>query len=370
MNIGVLTSSRADFGIYMPLLKVLHYNPKVNLNIIAFGTHLSKKHGFTIKEIKATNLGKLIQIKTPVNNQSPEQISRNISKTILIFSKFWAECKFDYVVCLGDRYEMFAAITAASTYNIPIAHIHAGETTLGAFDNAFRHSISLFSKILFVTTKQYEQRAKEINPIAKVFNVGALSIDNFKQNNLLNIHQFKSKFGIDLSKSTILCTLHPETVAYNKNIFYTKIYIDTLLEISKSYQILLTMPNADTIGDYMREQFLLKLKNVCNIIIVENLGMLGYLSCIKHCKCLLGNTSSGFVEAAYYNKWVINLGERQSGRIITPNIINVSFDKSKILKIFKSIVIKTLPKKCNIYGSGNAGEKIEQKLIQQILIGK
>ena len=181
MKIGVLTSSRADFGIYIPLLKQLQSDSIFKLEIIAFGTHLSKKHGFTITEIQDNNFSPIHEIETLLDSDTPKEMAVSIGKTCAKFADFWAKNKFDLVITLGDRYEMFAAVTAASPFNIKIAHIHAGETTLGAIDNAYRHAISLFSEYLFVSTEEYKKRAIEVvKQSAKVYNVGALSIDNLK----------------------------------------------------------------------------------------------------------------------------------------------------------------------------------------------
>jgi GDP/UDP-N,N'-diacetylbacillosamine 2-epimerase (hydrolysing) len=253
---------------------------------------------------------------------------------------------------------MFAAVTAASPFNVSIAHIHAGETTLGAIDNMYRHSISLMSKILLVTTDIYKKVAQQINSNAKIFNVGALSIDNLKQTNLLSIKDFKTKFNIDLNKPTILSTFHPETVDLLGNKAHTKEFLKALTALSEAYQIIITLPNADTMGDYIRKEILDSSSKNKNIITVESFGMLGYLSCMKHCKLLIGNTSSGFVEAAFFPKWVINIGNRQNGRILTANIISTEINAVKILKSVEKIKNKELSKNCNVYGDGETASRI------------
>ena len=197
MKIGVLTSSRADFGIYLPLLKLLKADSFFNLEIIAFGTHTSKSHGYTLDEINSYNFNIVHQLSTIPSSDSPKEISDSVGKTISIFSDFWSNNEYDLVIALGDRYEMFAAVSASSLFNIKIAHLHAGETTLGAVDNAYRHSISLFSKHLFVSTEEYKNRALQIvEQNVKVYNVGALSIDNLCTIEFLSKTEFKEKFNI------------------------------------------------------------------------------------------------------------------------------------------------------------------------------
>lgn len=358
MKIAVLTSSRADFGIYLPLLKQLQTDDFFSLEIIAFGTHLSKQHGYTINEIKNSDFRIVHEVDTPLHNKTAFDISNNIGETINIFADFWSKNRYDYIIALGDRYEMFAAVTATTPFVYKVAHLHAGETTLGAIDNIYRHAISLMSQLLFVSTDIYKVKAMEINPDAKTFNVGALSVENLKKIDFLDIESFKSKFNIDLSLPTILCTFHPETVNLEKNSTYIRELLLSFSELMKRYQVVITLPNADTIGDMIKEIILDYGKKKPELKIIESFGMVGYLSCMRYCKMMIGNTSSGFVEAAFFPKWVINLGNRQDGRILTKNIINVPVDTLAILKAVEDIESQTDITFPSIYGDGETASKI------------
>ena len=363
MRIGILTSSRADFGIYYPLIKELWKDKSFSVELIVFGTHLKKEYGYTIEEIEKYGFVVKHKIETLTANTTPQDISTSIGDAILKFSKFWNEHSFDLVFALGDRYEMFAAISATTPYNIDIAHIHAGETTLGAIDNTYRHCISLMSKYLFVTTNEYRKRAVEIiNRPKNVFNVGALSIDNLHKKELYSIQEFKDKFKIDLNKPSILSTFHPETVSIEKNEVHINELIGAFKILKDNYQIIITMPNADTTGDMIREKLIVFADEYKSIKLVESFGMKGYLSCMKYASLLLGNTSSGFVEASFFPKWVINLGDRQKGRIITKNILNTNINISDILKTVEKIKEFELPQDVNIYGDGKAANKIIRKI--------
>ena len=363
MKIGVLTSSRADFGIYVPLLKRLQSDSFFQLQIIAFGTHLSDEHGQTITEIKEEGFSNILTLKTMPDGDSPQAIAQSMGMTMMKFSEFWEGYSFDLVFALGDRYEMFSAVSAASPFGIPFAHLHAGETTLGAIDNAYRHAISLFSSLLFVSTELYAKRAKEIVKHGTfVYNVGALSIDNLKEVKLLDHDEFLEKFNIDLKIPTILSTIHPETVGFERNEAHVKEFIEAIRELSADYQVVVTLPNADTMGGMMRDALQAFLANESNIHLVESFGMRGYLSCMKNCSFLLGNTSSGFVEASYFPKYVINLGERQKGRLVTDNIINSPITKESIISAVKEIksrpeLLRTFP-----YGKGDTANKIVEIL--------
>jgi GDP/UDP-N,N'-diacetylbacillosamine 2-epimerase (hydrolysing) len=358
MKIGVLTSSRADFSIYLPLLKKINNDQNFELNIIAFGTHLKKEYGYTVDSIVKEGFDVAFKIDSLNNDDSPLAISNSMGKTIIEFSELWSTTKFDLVFALGDRFEMFAAVASSIPFNIKIAHIHGGETTLGAIDNCFRHSITSMSTYHFVVAEDYKKRVVEIVGNSKnIFNVGSLSFDNLSSLKLLSILEFKQSFDIDLEIPSILITFHPETVNYKLNENFVNEIILALSSLTK-YQQIITMPNADTTGKMVRKNLISYSKNKSNVKIVESFGTIGYLSCMKHCNFLLGNTSSGFAEAAYFPKWVINLGDRQKGRIVTPNILNVSINESEILNAVGKIEDASALKKIDIYGDGTAAEKI------------
>lgn len=365
MRIGVLTSSRADYGVYFPLLEKLGNDPEFQLELLVFGTHLSEKHGRTIDQIILDGFKIAEKINTLPLGDSPEDIAKAMGITTSAFSCIWTKHRYDLVFAIGDRYEMFAAVAAALPHNIAIAHIHGGETTLGAIDNSFRHSITTMSNYHFTAAEPYKQRVIQIlGHNSNVFNVGALSIDNIKQLNLLSIEEFKKTFNINLAKPTILSTFHPETISFEKNKDYVAELISAFNELSH-YQIVITMPNTDTMGQYIRRELEQFIKESTNIIGVENFGTLGYLSCMKHCKMLIGNTSSGFIEASGLEKPVVNLGDRQKGRIITQNIFNTPIVKRDILKAVKKAE-QYMPKETDlIYGKGDAASKIVKILKSQ-----
>lgn len=367
MNIGVLTSSRADFGIYLPLLKKIKEDHFFNLEIIAFGTHLSEKHGYTKTNILESGFTIKHELETTPNEDTEKAISKSIGETIIKFATFWAEHKneYDLVLCLGDRYEMFAAVTAGIAFNISFAHIHAGEKTLGAIDNIFRHSITFASKLHFTSTEEYKTRVLEMldTEYKNVTNVGALSLDTLIDFVPLTKEEFKNKWGVDFSTPTILTTFHPETVANSLNKEYAEIISDIIIKYTNSgYQFLLTMPNADTSGSIIRKVFEEKLGHNSKIFLLENLGTKGYFSAMKHCKFLFGNTSSGIIEAASFRKFVINVGERQKGRLASKNVFSVPIYSSEISKVIDFIFTQEEFVGDNIYYNKGASIKIVEVL--------
>lgn len=358
MKVGILTSSRADYGVYLPLLRKMSDDTFFEMEVIAFGTHLMEKFGRTGDLIYQDGFPVVEVSDTMSHGDLPADITQAMSKTMRAFSDFYNKYDYQLIIALGDRYEMFAAVSASVPFNIPIAHIHGGETTLGAIDNGFRHSITCFSKLHFTSTNLYKERVKEITGDSRnVYCVGALSIDNLNNLKLLEISEFKELYNIDLGRPTILFTFHPETVDFNKNEIYIKEVLNALEKLS-DYQIIITMPNADTMGLMIRQELERFAENKPNIRCVETFGAPGYLSAMKHCSFMLGNTSSGFVEAAFFPKWVINLGDRQKGRILTKNILQTPVTTEGILRSVERVNNSTLPEDCNIYGDGNSAGKI------------
>jgi len=365
MRIAILTSSRADYGIYLPLLKKLREDSFFDLDIIAFGTHLSPFHGETVKHIQNDGFEVKYKVESMLLTDSPEAIATAVGLTMIKFADFWQKYKseFDLVFCLGDRYEMFAAVTSGIPFNIPFAHLHGGETTLGAIDNIYRHAITLASKFHFVATNSYAKRvANLLDNATYITTVGALSLDNLTSLEMLSIVDFKAKWNIDLSKKTILCTFHPETVSYYANEKYADELIQAINELKDNYQILITMPNADTAGNIIRNALAANFSNDEKVLLVENLGSKSYFTAMKYCSFLLGNTSSGIIEAASFGKYVINLGDRQKGRAAGNNVIHTEVNSKAIIDAVHTIETQQNPSNENIYWNGGATNKIIENL--------
>ena len=361
MTIAVLTSSRADYGIYRPLLQALKDDAFFQTIIIAFGTHLSHNHGYTFSDIEKDGFEVEYALQNQLEGENPEDITNCIGKTTTQFAILWKKLKekSDLIICLGDRYEMFAAVQASIPFQIPVAHIHGGETTLGAIDNIFRHCLSLMSKYHFSATEIYSKKIQEmIGSTENIYTVGALGLDNIKKIQLLSIEDFLKTYQIDMIKPTILLTFHPETVNFEKNKAFAQEICQVIEETKHKYQYVITMPNADTMGNTIRNIFTEYAQNKSEIKLIENFGTKGYFSCINLCSFLLGNTSSGIIEAASFKKYVINIGDRQKGRLCSENTFQANINKLEILEAIKNI--ETLPeyKGSNIYGDGATTQKI------------
>lgn len=333
LRIGVLTSTRADFGPYQPLLeKLKDYSEEFETELIVFGTHLSQFHGYTRSEVEKFSAFPIREVYGMPLSDTPQAIADAYGSLISNFSQYWASHDYDWVFALGDRYEMSAAVQAGIPQGIKFAHLHGGETTLGAIDNIYRHQISLASTLHFVATDQFADRVKEITHSQDVYTVGALSLDNLSQLKLPSWSTVKEQFDID-TNDFILCTFHPETVAFGKNAAYSREASEALTQISESCPVVITMPNADTEGTLFRNAFLnLKNKYPTRFFLVESFGRLNYFAAMRQSKFLLGNTSSGIVEAASFQKQVVNVGDRQKGRPQSNNIINARFNAKAIVE--------------------------------------
>jgi len=361
MKIAVLTSTRSDYGNYRQLLKALKKDIFFDVTIIVFGTHLSHNHGFTVKNIYDDGyFNSIIEKNIIPEGDTPFSICKTMSKVIAGLAPIWRDNFYDLVFCLGDRYEMFAACACIVPYNLKLAHISGGEQTLGAIDDVFRHSITHMSTYHFTTTEDYRQRVVNLKGSDKnVYNTGSLNIDNLVNTKLLSKEEFKKQFGIDINLPSILITFHPETISYKKNEVYIHELISALNEIH-GYQLIITMPNADTMGNMIRDKLKAFISSNKHVIGVESFGSLGYFTCMKYCSFMLGNTSSGFVEAAFFSKYVINIGNRQNGRINNNNIINCEINAKKILAAVKNYKNYNLVQNSKIYGDGNSARQIIQ----------
>lgn len=373
VRIGVLTSSRADFGVYEPLLNSLREDSDIELGIIAFGTHLSRQHGFTLDEILLKKFQTKYTIPSLLADDSEEAISTSYALTSLKFSTFWAEhgSKFDIVFCMGDRFEMFAAVIAGVPFGIKFAHFYGGDYTLGAIDNVFRDCMTHCSILHFTSTNKCAERVKMLTGSDKgISAVGILSLAGSSTLDLLSAKEFQYRWKIDLSVPTILMTIHPDTIETKKNYTDAKIIFNVTEKLQEHYQIVITMPNADTNGSIYRNMFKKLADNESDkIYLVENFGIQSYFSCMKYSKLVIGNTSSGITESATFNKYFVNIGNRQKGRETGENVISVPFDEKSILTEVHRVLKKGEFHGKNIYYQKNSLKKII-KIVKESFNGK
>ena len=359
MKVGVLTSSRADYGIYLPLLNKIRRDDFFELEIIAFGTHLSRIHGYTLKDIEKDTYNCIHTISSLISNDSEESIASSYGLTVLKFADFWQVHKYDLVFCLGDRFEMSAAIQAGIPFGVKFAHLHGGEITLGAIDNIYRHQITLASTLHFTATDIFTEKVSNlIDSSQNVFTTGSLSLNDIKSFIPIEKQTFFERFGI-LEEEFILVTFHPETMSSQHNFLHAEEMKKALQEISKDKFIVITMPNADTQGSIYREAIeKLKLEVPDRVLLIENFGKINYFSAMYYASILLGNTSSGILEAASFEKYVVNVGDRQKGRAQSKNIINCEFEEKAIISSVSKAINSKVYSGDNIYFKSDAADNI------------
>jgi GDP/UDP-N,N'-diacetylbacillosamine 2-epimerase (hydrolysing) len=356
MRLGVLTSSRADFGIYQALLDRIRTDIYFDLTIIAFGMHILPYYGSTIDEIQERGFPVIDTIDSLLSSDDVTSIARSYGLTVIKFADYWQTHHFDLVLCLGDRFEMSAAVQAGIPFSTRFAHIHGGETTLGAIDNIYRHQITLASQLHFVATSIYAEKVRELTGSDKnIYTVGSLSLDGIEDFELQEQKDLRELYKFP-EGDFILTTFQPETADYLKNEEFAAIMKEAIAKLTPYINFVISMPNADTHGSKYRECFFyLKEKFPDRICLVESFGKKNYFSAMKYARLVLGNSSSGIIEAASFSKYVVNVGDRQRGRVTSNNIIGCEFSVSEIIDAISVGLKKGVYEGANVYvGSGAA----------------
>ena len=365
-KVCIVTGSRAEYGLLYWLIKEVEADKNLKLQLIATGMHLSSKFGLTYKEIeKDFKIDKKIDMH--LSSDTSVGISKSMSIAQASFAKAYIELKPDIVVVLGDRYEIFSAVTSAMISRIPIAHIHGGETTKGAIDEAIRHSITKMSHLHFAATEEYAKRVVQLgeNP-KKVFNIGGMGIENIKRLKLLSKNEFERSINFKLDKKNIIVTFHPVTLEGKTSKKHFQELLKTINELEDT-KIIFTKANSDLdvkIINKMIDQYTKKKPD--KSIGVASLGQLRYLSALQYVDAVVGNSSSGLLEAPSFKIGTINIGDRQKGRIKAKSVVDCLPNKKSIKKAFKKVYSKKfqniLKDVNNPYGDENASKKITKVL--------
>jgi len=367
MKICFVTGSRADYGLLKPLIKKFQNRKHFKTDIIVTGSHLSQKHGFTIKEIIKDKIKAIHKIDLSIKGDHPHDINSYIGKAIKLVSKKLIKIKPDLFVVLGDRYEVFSATTSAFVHQIPICHLHGGELTRGAYDNAFRHAISKMANLHFVANKKYKQRLIQMGEMPKnIFNVGGFGVDLIKKSKLLKKNELEKKLKIKFKKKNILVTFHPVTL--EKNTSYTQFHnVLKSLKKLKDTLIIFTETSSDSYGNVINEM----IKNFVSInkkfsCSFKSMGQLNYLSTLQFVDFVMGNSSSGLLEAPSFKIGTINIGDRQTDRLKAISVIDCLPKSKEINSAINKIYSKEFKKKIkgvkNPYGNGGAVDKTFSKI--------
>ncbi len=374
-KICIITGSRAEYGLLYWLIKEVQADKDLSLKLIATGMHLSLEFGFTYKEIeKDFKIDKKIDMN--LSSDTSLGISKSMSIAQTLFSKAYNELKPDIVVVLGDRYEVFCAASAAMISQIPIAHIHGGEITKGSWDDNIRHCITKMAHIHFTATEEYKNRVIQLGEEPKrVFNIGGMGIENIKKLKLLDKNQFENSINFKLNKKNILITFHPVTLEKNTSQKQFKELLNAINELDDT-NFIFTKTNSDLNGrpiNQMIDEYIKE--NPLKSIGFTSLGQLRYLSALKYVDAIVGNSSSGLIEAPSFKIGTINIGDRQKGRIKAKSVIDSLPIKKNLKKSFKKIYSSKFQKSLNSvknpYDKGLTSKKITKVLknvkIQNIL---
>ena len=365
-KICVVTGTRAEYGLLRWVMQGIKDDPELELQIIVTGMHLSPTFGLTYKEIESDGFQIDYRIETISELDSPVGIAESIAKGVQGCAVALNDLKPDLVVLLGDRFEIFAAATAAMVARVPIAHIHGGESTEGLIDEAFRHSITKMSQIHFVAAPEYRDRVIQLGESPNdVFLVGGLGLDNIKKLTLLDKASLEDVLGLKFKSRNLLVTFHPVTLECDTAAQQMNELLEVLAGLHDT-TVIFTLPNADTGGRIlikMIEEFVDANPNAYSY---KSLGQLRYLSCLQFVDGVLGNSSSGLTEVPSFKKGTINIGDRQLGRLKAESVIDCDPSSAKIKHALDVLYSQDFQDKCatvvNPYGDGGASNKVLEVL--------
>jgi len=328
-SVGVVTVGRSDYGIYRSVLRAIAAEADLDLQLYVTGMHLAPEFGSTVSMIEADGYPIAERIETLISSDSPDGIGKAMGLGLLGFSQAFARHRPDLLVVLGDRFDMYPAALAALPHHIPVAHIHGGEVSFGAIDDSLRHSLTKLSHLHFVATPAYARRVVQLGEEPwRVTVSGAPALDELETQPRLSAKDLESRFGISLAKPPLLVTFHPVTLEYDR----TPEQIAELLAAldDAGGPVIFTAPNADTAGRIVRGAVEKYVAGRRDAWLVENFGQQAYFSILPLAAAMVGNSSSGIIEAASFGLPVVNIGNRQAGRDRGPNVIDAPHTRNEI----------------------------------------
>ena len=362
-TICVVTATRAEYGLLKPLIFKLKEDKDIDLKMAVTGMHLSPEFGLTYKEVINDNIDIDEKIEILMSSDTNVGVCKSMAMAMMSFSEYFNRIKPDMIIILGDRYEIFSIASVATVLNIPLAHIHGGELTEGAYDDVFRHSITKMSYLHFTSCEAYRKRVIQLGEDPKrVFNVGAIGLDSIKSIKLLSLNELEESIDFKLDKKFGIVTFHPVTL----EIGAAEEQCNELLMALDNFnnmKFIITKANSDTDGRIINkliEEYASRNKE--RILVVSSLGQLRYLSAMKYSSMVIGNSSSGIIEAPSFKVPTVNIGSRQKGIIKARSVIDCEVKKDEIiLAINKALDLKFLRSIKDIenaYGDGESSEKI------------
>ncbi len=338
-KICVITGSRAEYGLLSGLMKAINEDKELRLQIVATNMHLSPEFGLTYKEIEKDGFNIDKKVEMLLSSDTSNGTTKSVGLGTIGFADAFEDLKPDIIVVLGDRYELLSAVTAATLYKIPIAHIHGGEITEGAYDNGIRHAITKLSHLHFTSTEDYRKRVIQMGEQPNtVFNVGSLGIENIKRIKPLSLKELEKSLNFRIGDKCFIVTYHPVTLESNTAEEQICNLLSVLSEF-KDYKVIFTYPNSDTDGRIIIKKINEYVKlNEGRTIALPSLGLKRYLSALRYVTAVIGNSSSGIIEVPSFGIPTLNIGDRQKGRIAAKSVLNCNTDKESILNGINKII--------------------------------
>ena len=362
-KIAIFTGTRAEYGLLYWLLKDIHQDPDLELQLLVSAMHLSPEFGMTYQQIEADGFTITEKVEMLLSSDSAVGTAKSMGLGVIGFADALTRMKPDVLVILGDRFEALAVAQTAMILRIPIAHIHGGEITEGAYDDAIRHAITKLSLLHFTSTETHRNRVIQLgeNP-RRVFNVGAVGLDHLQRSELMSVEELATSLSFKLDQPYLLVTYHPVTLASEPAIESFSNLLNALDQFPE-LQVILTYPNADDGGRAiipLLEAYAKKQPQ--RVIAIPSLGQRRYLSAVKHAAAVLGNSSSGIIEVPSFKVPTVNLGERQRGRLAAQSVFHCPTTTEAIVKTLHSALQNDLSQVVNPYGKGNASGAILEQL--------
>ena len=337
-KIGVLTATRAEFGLLKPLILQLKKEECFETQVLVTGAHLCAEFGYTYKEIEEAGLSIDVKIECVGQGDEPKDISRNMAMALEGFGEYFNDNKLDLLIVLGDRYETLAVCIAAMNAEIPIAHIHGGELTEGSIDDAIRHSITKMSQLHFTCTEVYRQRVIQLGEHPeRVYNVGALAVENILNNDYMSKEELEESLDFKLKDSFGVVTYHPVTLDEESGVKQLEELL-LALETFEDMSFIITKANADAGGRRINKRIDEFVSSHDNVVAVTSLGVRRYLSAVKECDVVIGNSSSGIIEAPILKTPTVNVGNRQRGRFMPSSVISCETNQQCIVMAIKKAI--------------------------------
>jgi GDP/UDP-N,N'-diacetylbacillosamine 2-epimerase (hydrolysing) len=363
-KICIATGTRAEYGLLKPLIDKVYKADDLELQLAVTGMHLSTEFGLTYHEIEEDGYPIAAKIEMLLGSDTPVGITKSMGLALIGFADFFEDYKPDIVVILGDRYEMLMVASAAMVAKIPIAHIHGGERTEGAMDEAIRHSISKMSQLHFTSTEEYRRRVIQLGEQpCNVYNVGSLGIENIEMVNLMGKEELEQNLGFQFTDKTLMVTYHPVTL----DGISTEQQFQNLLQVIDKHEdisVIFTKANADTNGriiNQMIDEFVHK--NDARCVEFTSLGMLRYLSSLQYCSAVVGNSSSGIIEVPAFGIPTVNIGDRQKGRVHPESVIDCGNSSSEMEEALQKALSVAFRKKAAGCANPYEGKETSEKII-------